>query len=212
MIEFILSAPFLLSAFIIIAIGVAILLEFEKSGWATTLFSLGIALGLWAYKSEIWNFISSKPLSTLFFSLAYIATGIVWSLIKWKTYINHKTLTFNLLKAKFNSEVGEIKDNWKGWIKHLNSKLGSYFHDDHTPEQIIAKIMPIAIDKKALIVSWISYWPMSLAATLLNNPFKRFFEWIYSLISGLYDKMTKSATEKMLVGFEKEAKKDILKG
>lgn len=38
--------------------------------------------------------------------------------------------------------------------------------------------------------NWISYWPVSIAATLLNNPFRQFFEWIYSNLSGYYDKIT----------------------
>ena len=38
----------------------------------------------------------------------------------------------------------------------------------------------------------ISYWPVSLIATLLNNPFRKFFEMVYSNISGFYDKITNS--------------------
>ena len=73
MIDFILSAPFVLSAIIVIAISIAVLLEFEKNGWATTLFSLGLALTGWVYKNEIWDFISGNPLPTVYFILALLS-------------------------------------------------------------------------------------------------------------------------------------------
>ena len=210
MIEFILSAPFVLSAIIVIAITIAVLLEFEKEGWATTLFSLGTALTLWVYKSEIWEFVSTNPMSTIYFALSYIGAGLAWSLFKWKFYIGKRTEMFNTIKQEFIDKKGEIKSQWSLWIQHLNNTglyysldLTSVFYEVHTPEEIVRKVIPLASTKKSLIVSWISYWPMSLGATLLNNPFRRFFEWIYSLVSGIYDKMGNSEVSKMVVGLEK---------
>jgi hypothetical protein len=223
MIEFILSAPFVLSAIIVISIAIAVLLEFEKEGWATTLFSLGTALTLWAYKTEIWGFVSNNPLPILYFSLAYIAVGLTWSLFKWKIYIGKRTEKFNLVKQKFIDSNGEIKNNWKGWVIYLNDEivygmnLSSIFYENNSPEEVVSKIIPKAITKKSLIVSWISYWPMSLGATLLNNPFRRFFEWIYSLVVGIYDKMGNAEAKKMMDGIEKvespdKPEKKVLKG
>ena len=211
MIEFISSAPFVLSAVIVIAVAIAILLEFEKNGWATTLFSLGTALALWSYKSEVWGFVSSNPGSTIGFVLSYIVVGVIWSLIKWRSYVGTKANSFNLIKEEFIKEYGEIKSNWKQWIEYLNS-ISNVFYESWSPEKIVSTIVPLALSKKALIVSWISYWPISFCATLLNNPFRRFFEWVYSIVSGIYEKMSHSASKKMLVGFEKEVKKKVING
>jgi hypothetical protein len=52
------------------------------------------------------------------------------------------------------------------------------------------KIMPIGSENKASIIAWISYWPLSLLATLLNNPFRRLFEYVYSLVANAYDKIS----------------------
>lgn len=213
MIEFILSAPFVLSAVCIIAISMAVLLEFEKEGWATTLFSFGIALTLWAYKEEIWGVVSANPWSTVYFSLAYVGAGIVWSFMKWKSYIGKKIDLFTEYKQKFIDKNGDINSNWKLWTDFLygnKTSLGasSYFDVKDTPETIAQKIIPQANTKKSLIVSWISYWPMSLSATILNNPFRRFFEWIYSLVSGIYDKMGSSAAKKMMAGIERPTDAD----
>ncbi len=222
MIEFILSAPFVLSAICVIAIAMSVLLEYELEGWATTLFSIGTALVMWAYKAEIWDFMSTNPMPLLYFAVSYVVAGLVWSLFKWKLYIGKRTEKFNIAKQKFTSTNGDIKSQWKPWIDYLGKSLSSYYGEcfsfTETPEQIVKKIIPLANTKKTLIVSWISYWPMSLGATLLNNPFRKFFEFIYSLVSGIYDKMGSSAAENLMVGFEKDevqpdnSKKSLLKG
>lgn len=210
MIEFILSAPFVLSVIFIIAISMAILLEFEREGWATTFFSIGIALTLWAYKIEIWDVVSTNPWPTIYFSLSYVVAGIIWSFVKWKNYIGSKIDLFTEYKQNFIKENGDINSNWKKWTEFLynhKNTLGasSYFEVKDTPETIAEKILPKANDKKSLIVSWISYWPMSLSATLLNNPFRKFFYWIFSLVSGIYDKIGNAAAKKMMVGIERPA-------
>jgi hypothetical protein len=209
MIEFILSAPFVIGAVVTIAIIIAVLLEFEKNGWATTLFSLGVGLTLWAYKREIWEVVSGNPMPTIYFALAYIGAGLAWSLMKWKLYINKRVDRFEEAKREFLRTGKEIKSNWKDWVSFLNSKIPSYlrnasFYESDSPDDIAESLVPIATEKKALIVSWISYWPMSLGATFLNNPFRRFFEWIYGLVSGIYDKMGTSATKKIAAGLEKD--------
>lgn len=204
MIEFILSAPFVLSVIILMAISIAVLLEFEKDGWATTCFSLGVALTLWAYKLTIWTFISTSPMTTVYFCLSYIAAGLVWSLFKWKYYVGNKLSDYNTFKDTFIKTYGSTKGNWKEWINKLNSQFrDSNFHSTNAPEDIADKIIPKANSKKSLIVSWISYWPMSLGATLLNNPFRKFFEWIYSLVSGIYDKIGSNASASITSGIEK---------
>jgi len=208
MIEFFLSAPFVLSAIIIIAVAIAVLLEFEKEGWATTLFSVGAALTLWSYKGVIWDVVSTNPLPIVYFVLSYVVLGTGWSIFKWKFYINVKVDKFNSIKSEFVEKNGEIKDNWKKWISYLqnvkySTSEGKSFYESDSPENIVSKIIPQANTKKALIVSWISYWPMSLGATLLNNPFRKFFEWIYSLVSGIYDRMSSNASAKIMTGIEK---------
>lgn len=214
MIEFIQSAPFVLSAIIVIAISIAVLLEFEKEGWATTLFSIGTALTIWTYKADILGFMMEHTTQVICFSLAYILAGLVWSLLKWKNYVGRKVDKYEELKSDFIKEKGSTKDNWKDWAWKLRDNLSVYINDTDTAEEISLKVIPQAKDKKSLIVSWISYWPMSFGATLLNNPVRRFFEFIYSLVSGIYDKIAASAANRIASGIEKpepKTKKDLLK-
>ncbi len=213
MLEIITNAAFIFLFAIASVITIAVLLEFEKEGWATTIFSLASALIIWNYRDSIIEFVLSSPGTTFGFIGSYIVGGLIWSLIKWKSYINNKIESFQRVKEKFESNGGSIKNQWNNWISYLNSHLNRSFFEGDTPEEVAEKVIPKASDKKSLITSWISYWPASLAATLLNNPFRKFFEWIYSIVSGVYDKMGQSAQNSISKGMEKaqpETKKKVL--
>lgn len=63
--------------------------------------------------------------------------------------------------------------------------------------------IPKAKDHKAKIISWMSYWPFSAFWTLLNDPIKRTFKFIYSKIEKVYEKMT----EKVFADIRSKIKK-----
>jgi len=172
-----------------------ILLELEYEGWATTLCSLGIALWLWNFGGCIWGYISVNPLNTLGFIVGYVVLGIIWSIVRWNEHVKGVFRQFNNIKKDFLTKY-DLKwpldgDNLKNFIRILN-KDSKTFYENMTIEEISKSLTPKASEKATVITAWISYWPVSLLGTLLNNPFKRFFQWIYSLVSGIYDKITSS--------------------
>jgi hypothetical protein len=200
------SSTFIIGAWVTIAILMAILLEFEKEGWATTFFSLGIALLLWNFKGDIWTFISSNPTATIGFAVSYVVIGIIWSFLKWNSYVKNVFNKLKKIKDDFIRDNKEINDKnrvlFNSRIQNSGVRKGDggslYVSDSDTLEKIIEKISPIASEKKSIITSWISYWPVSLMATLLNNPFRKFFEWVYDNLSGYYDKITNSQKQTLL--------------
>lgn len=200
------STTFIIGAWIAIAITMAVLLEFEKEGWATTFFSLGIALLLWNFRTDIWTFISSNPTATIGFSLAYILAGITWSFFKWHSFVKGVFGKIKEVKDDFIRKHKAITDDNRnefiGNVQKLRLKdADGYtfeFSSKMTMEQVVERVTPIASKKKSIITSWISYWPVSLMATLLNNPFRKFFEWVYDNLSGYYDKITISQKQTLL--------------
>jgi len=215
MIEILTNAAFIFWFAIAAVITIAVLLEYEKEGWATTIFSLGSALIIWNYRQSIFSFVTESPGTTFGFIGSYVAAGIIWSFMKWKNYVSSKINNFNEIREKYISQGKEIKNDWKEWIQYLNGHISNMFYESWSPEEVAAKIVPQASSKKSLITSWISYWPASLGATLLNNPFRRFFEWIYSLVSSIYDRIGSSAAKGIVGGMEKapavdKKKKELL--
>lgn len=200
------TTSFIITFLVIAAILMAVLLEFEREGWATTFFSLGLALILWNFKGDIWNFISSNPLKTTGFALFYVLSGIAWSFVKWRNYVKKTLGRIKSVKDEFINIHKEITEkNRKEFNKQIKDLdlTDSYgrsvgVHDSTTLEEIVDKVTPIASRKKSLITSWISYWPVSLSATLLNNPLRQFFEWIYDNLSGYYDRMAKRHKDAIL--------------
>lgn len=201
MLTFFLSAAFLIPATIVLLIIIGVLLEADKEGWATTLFCIGLALVGWTYKYDFLFLLQSHPFQIIGFVLAYIAIGIGWSVAKWTLYVKSIFDYFSYFKNTLQK-----KDIYKNKPQEVLNKLALRFigygymdsNRDYTLEEILEKITPEAIDNKSKIVSWIAYFPISMLATLLNNPFRRFFEWVYENVSGIYDKITNSYKNKIL--------------
>ncbi len=205
MITFLTSLVFILPFLVVSAIVIIISLETDKEGVASTFFSLATALVIWAYGSEIWDFITNNILTTIYFSVTYVILGLIWSFIKWNQKVSKIFKLFTKLKNDFIAEHGEIiersKDNIgnkKAFYRTLEYKFNygggtgkiSSFFESKSIEEVIKEITPIGIKHKGKIISWISYWPLSLIGTILNDPFRRFFEWLYYSVSDFYDKIT----------------------
>jgi hypothetical protein len=204
---FLLATPVLIGLLIIFIILISAMVEMENSGWATTFFSISIVLLFWHYWSDIWGWIAQNPADTFIFIGGYIVGGVIWSIIKWKSYISGSARHFEYLKNKFIAEVGQIGANWNKWISVLNKnshKLNnSSFYEKDEPGDIIKKLTISANEKKSVIVSWIAYWPMSIAATLLNDPIRRLMSYIYDRISGIFQRMSNNSAKSLSKGMDK---------
>lgn len=202
------SATFIWIASVVIIVAMALLLEFEKEGWATTLFSLGVALIMWNFRTDIWATVTHNVWTTIGFAVTYVVIGALWSFMKWNSYTKKIFTKFKEIKTEFEKENGVITNDNRRFFNDLihnanfKDKDGSdiYTSSDDSLEKIALKIAPVAAKKKSVITAWISYWPVSVGATLLNNPFRKFFEGVYAKISKVYDKIT-SKHQKDAFGF-----------
>jgi hypothetical protein len=185
----------------------AILLENEFEGWATTVVSLSLALFIWLNQEAVFGFIKHNPSQLLGFIGSYIVVGIVWSIVKWQLYVRRAFKPLKEIKAEFITKFKVLDEKTlvelNKMISNANIEKASGYSNLNpsfkTPfEDTINELTPLASKKKSVITSWLMYWPVSFLATLLNNPFKRFFIWIYDNISGLYDKIT-DANKKILL-------------
>jgi hypothetical protein len=191
MIALLASSTFILWFSVIAAVVIMVSLEMKSEGTATTAFSLAVALVLWNYHTVIWDFISSDILTTTLFILGYLVCGVVWSFLKWNELVKAVYSKFN--EVRVNHESLDTLNKMTDFCNDLRSNgISVYLSKNTTIENIIENIMPKGLENKSSIIAWISYWPLSLIATLLNNPFRRLFEYTYSLVSGLYDKIGSS--------------------
>ena len=59
--------------------------------------------------------------------------------------------------------------------------------------------IPSAKNYKKDIIVWMSYWPWSMVWTILNDPIKRFFNYVYLKFSTLYQKLADMMFEDIIV-------------
>ncbi len=213
-----LSSLAFITVFIAVAIIITIVsLEREKEGFASGVVSLILGLLLWNYSRDIWAFVSTNLATTVYFAIGYVILGIGWSFLKWNEKVKKVFTNFKLIKSKFIKDKGEItSEKLKDFTDRLYESYkfkdaGGHrinFYKTDTSETITKKIMPLGLDNKSLIMSWISYWPLSLLGTLLNNPFRRFFSWVYNKVSGFYDLIGNKHQEEAFGGLTVEAKSE----
>ena len=102
------------------------------------------------------------------------------------------TTPFNNSKHPGGSAQYSIEDrNYYSYeFDTLYERLKNNDQATITKQDIIHAIRPSAMDNKGRIIAWISYWPMSFVATLLNDPLRHLVEWIYDHFRNLYEAMS----------------------
>jgi hypothetical protein len=195
MLEFLANSYVILIVGIVAAIVTMISLEVEEEGWATTAVSIALALLLWNYGHDLWSFVKQDYGTTLLFVLGYLVAGVVWSFLKWNEFVKRKVSIYKKVRAELIVKRPDFDENSDKSVEMLCQKLREnrisvWGYDVKTMAELKLKIMPIGSENKASIIAWISYWPLSLLATLLNNPFRRLFEYVYSLVANAYDKIS----------------------
>jgi hypothetical protein len=195
MLEFLANSYVILIVGIVAAIVTMISLEVEEEGWATTAVSIALALLLWNYGHDLWSFVKQDYGTTLLFVLGYLVAGVVWSFLKWNEFVKRKVSIYKKVRAELIVKRPDFDENSDKSVEMLCQKLREnrisvWGYDVKTMAELKLKIMPIGSENKASIIAWISYWPLSLLSTLLNNPFRRLFEYVYSLVANAYDKIS----------------------
>jgi hypothetical protein len=124
---------------------------------------------------NILEFVRNNYLQALTFVSLYVFIGVIWSFIKWICFLLEFKRIINELKNKYPNCSSEeiIKNNYS-----VIDKFG------------IRNGKPKTAENKARIIAWMSFWPMSVISTLLNDPIRRLFIFIYNSFSGLYQKIS----------------------
>lgn len=195
MLEILANSYVILIVGIVAAIVTMISLEVEKEGVATTAVSIALALLLWNYGHDVWEFVKNDYGSTVLFVLGYLVAGVIWSFLKWNEFVKRKINIYKRTKAELIVARPDFDENSDKSVDMLCQRLREngisiWGYSINTMAELKLKVMPIGSENKSAIIAWISYWPLSLLATLLNNPFRRLFEYTYSLVANAYDKIS----------------------
>lgn len=177
-----------------------ILTETENFGWATvTLLLVGVAsvvAGRWFHVYSIVDFVRDNGVFTLVYVGAYVGVGIVWSFIKWFSYLMSFRDAFRTQKEAFFKSKGldgllatapvpaEHQAAFKEFIQNNVRWTGEH------RAQLYEMERPRASKNKSRITAWASFWPFSLVGTLLNDPVRRLFNLLFNWFKALYQQMS----------------------
>lgn len=157
-----------------------ILCEVEQFGWATfTLIATLVAAHFFHIFSVV-QFVSQHGWMTGLYVIAYVGIGIAWSFVKWFSFLMSFRDKFRAAKAAW------LANNYIAPGAVLTSKQTKDFQDNLLYS---LRTAPTALTNKSRIMSWMCFWPFSFIGTLLNDPIRRLFNFLFDHFKALYQKM-----------------------
>ena len=166
--------------------------------------------------AEYWAIIKTLP-EYLPYIVAYIILGVVWSIIKWASYIrqkadvliaaldkvreeweNRKSMFGNRLDVSIDMYAVRITDRINqvfGSLAKASLKPADLIVEDKAqldPAYILEKLNFTASHKKSTIIAWICYWPISLLSTFFSEMIIGLIENIFKFFQSSYNRISKA--------------------
>jgi len=191
----------IVAAFVLITI----LEECEKGAIAFA--ALVATVALLNVSSPIFTTLLHNPKRTILLVIAYFVVGTVWGFIKWFLFVTRQLEKYNEAKANFLRS-----NNATVLTPKLAKDLKKYITEDLYGEYSI-EVNPQVRAHKSDVMRWMTYWPFSGLWTLINDPVRRAFRWIYARMQGtmqaVSDRVFRKANEDMKLAEEELSTKDV---
>ena len=140
----------------------------DRWGWATTtviaFFLLLFFLGSKPWMIETFNYIAQHPGVIVAIVIGYLGMGILWSFFKW----------FVLLR---------------GIKREVDTENASRLKNKFTSFVSYSSYVPRGANRRNKITTWMIYWPFSALWVVINDPFRRTFQYIYDSLAGVYSRI-----------------------
>lgn len=171
----------------------------DENGKLSTSIAVATIL-LWQFFGDL-NIQSIETSSVWTYSIflaGYVGVGITWSVIKWFFYVGKKREEYEELKLKWLKSQGvhdtnEVPQNLKKQFRdYICQQMDMCDHrweyDERTERKVLIRvpaIKPHASSNKGKIISWMAYWPWSMAWALLDDIWHRVFKWVQARMSNI---------------------------
>jgi hypothetical protein len=173
-------------AFWTVAIGTVIfcliimaLVEYNRPFWATTLMIVTISGLVFVTKYPLWDEIRANPLLLVYWTIGYLLIGAGWSLFKWWRYVDRTVKRWS-------------KSDYSGHKRNLEMIRSA---DSDSTVQLPSEIDPG--NNKDRFFGWTLYWPFSGIWTLLDDPLRAAFEFMYEQFGQIYTKIAQRVARRI---------------
>jgi hypothetical protein len=113
--------------------------------------------------------------------IVYVVIGVGYGVTKWWLYVKKCAWAWEERYARYEQKFG--KPPW------TESQLKEF----KQPYSRTPAFQPEPTNNKGRIINWISFWPWSLALTLLRDPFRFLYEFIFNEIVSLLKSISEHA-------------------
>jgi len=189
MIETMLAAGLLFWGIVVVlTILLFVFIEYNQGGWATI--SLLAVLGIlqWWAKVDIIGAVRQEPLLAVAGVAAYLIAGTLWAFVKWWFYVRAERRKYDEFKAEWLKASDLPLDG----VPHTSMLLPDGTWSEKMKESFARavasqwdpriEVYPQVAQHKQQIYLWLCYFPWSLIWTLIDDPVRRAFKWIYGEI------------------------------
>jgi len=198
---------------VIASIVIVAYLENEKASAATAM-AIGSVLALiFLGNTGIFTWVAAHPILLILYILGYIVVGGMYGVLKWRLLLQDRVdryrevrrewleVAIKCYSPKLPAELcrealtsgkvtGEVKKAWRKYVRN-----------DYYGKRITK---PSVSRNKGLIISWMTYWPLSGLWTLINDPIRRIFKFLYHRITTLLSTMADSVFADIDMDMEEE--------
>lgn len=168
------------------------LTEVENFGWATvTLVATCVGLHFF-HIVDIVPWVTTHALETVWLVLGYLAIGVIWSFVKWFSFLMNFRDAFREARTAYfeargwPANYGMNEEETAKFRQDVSSyRYGQYqFRGNSLNEK------PRATKNKGRITAWMAFWPFSFVGTMINDPLRRVFKILFDAFRSLYQKMS----------------------
>lgn len=171
------------------------LTEYEKPFWATITLLIFLSLITTFSVPEALGWVAANLSTIAMWFGIYLVTGVVWAAAKWWFYLLNQREIYETKREKFLNDQNPVGPGNPVAIDTTNR--------DKFLRTLDKKFPPLPSENKSRIILWMSYWPFSAAWTLVNDPLKRLWRFLYTQISATLERMSRSVFSKYESDFER---------
>lgn len=156
-------------------IAVAISVEYENGPVATLCLAIGAAAVCLLTKFNPWSWVVTHQMLVAQIVGAYFLIGAFWGIARYWFFLKG-----------VQQALQEFKENRK-----ISGQLSDGERSDFISSQRYVRTLPPRVsDSRDRILVWMTYWPLSMPWTLINEPVKRFFRYVYFTIAAKLQAMS----------------------
>jgi hypothetical protein len=150
--------------------------EYEAFGFTTGAFIVSAAVLIWTTGVNPLTWVRDNQMLLLEIIGVYLVVGIIWGVVKYAFFL--KGVQQRLREFRANRDItGPLPEQDRN----------TFFANERYR---IKSLPPKVRDSKKQIIFWMTYWPFSMPWTVINEPVKKFFNYVYHKLAGMLQGMS----------------------